>query len=242
MSQKVIVALYDHYADARAAVSDIMQAGIPGGDIALLANDSNGDHPGLSINPAFAREQFDEDSQKQSRFITLGEVGIGLGGLLGLLLTTISPVPIPGHRRNWPGLDSASSRARSNISDRRHRRRGDRAHHRPWRHRRRYRALFRRAEARRHMILVTAHVPEGAAAKTKEGLKKRSPAKLEERPRRLDRRRLGQPRCRPRRRGADRRAGAGVIAGQLGRGEIWYRPNHRLQPRPAGPKERSSIG
>ena len=95
MGQKIIVALYDHFSDARAAVSDIMQAGVPGGSIALLANDSNGDHPGLTINPAFAREQFDEDSTKQSRFITLGEVGIGLGGLLGFL-ANISPIAIPG--------------------------------------------------------------------------------------------------------------------------------------------------
>ncbi len=95
MGQKIIVALYDHYSDARGAVSDIVQAGVSGGGISLLANDSNGDHPALSINPAYAREQFDEDSNKQSRFITLGEVGIGLGGLLGFL-ATISPVEVPG--------------------------------------------------------------------------------------------------------------------------------------------------
>jgi hypothetical protein len=95
MGQKVIVALYDHFSDARAAVSDIMQAGVPGGGIALLANDSNGDHPGLIINPAYAREQFDEDSTRQSRFITLGEVGIGLGGLLGFL-ANVSPIAIHG--------------------------------------------------------------------------------------------------------------------------------------------------
>jgi len=94
MSQKVVLALYDHYADARAAVSEIMQAGVPGGDIALLANDSTGDHPSLSINPAYAREQFDEDSQKQPRFITFGEVGIGLGGVLAFL-ATVNPVTGP---------------------------------------------------------------------------------------------------------------------------------------------------
>ncbi|MDB5395374.1 MAG: hypothetical protein JWM91_2880 [Rhodospirillales bacterium] len=95
MGQKIIVALYDHFSDARAAVSDIMQAGVPGDAIAMLANDSNGDHPGLTINPAYAREQFDEDSTKQSRFVTLGEVGIGLGGILGFL-ANISPIAIPG--------------------------------------------------------------------------------------------------------------------------------------------------
>jgi hypothetical protein len=94
MSQKVVVALYDHYADARAAVSEVMQAGVSGHDIALLANDSNGDHPGLTLNPAYAREQFDEDSEKQPRFITFGEIGIGIGGVLGFL-ATVNPVTGP---------------------------------------------------------------------------------------------------------------------------------------------------
>jgi len=95
MREKTIVALYDHYSDARAATAAIVQAGAAVNRIALLANDSNGDHPSLSINPAYAREQFDEDSTRQSRFITLGEVGIGLGGVLGFL-AYISPVAIPG--------------------------------------------------------------------------------------------------------------------------------------------------
>jgi len=95
MREKTVVALYDHYKDAKAATAAIIQAGAAADRIAHLANDSNGDHPSLSINPAYAREQFDEDSTKQSRFITLGEVGIGLGGLLGFL-ALISPVEIPG--------------------------------------------------------------------------------------------------------------------------------------------------
>jgi hypothetical protein len=95
MREKTIVALYDHYQDAKAATAAIIQAGAAADRIAHLANDTNGDHPSLTINPAYAREQFDEDSTKQSRFITLGEVGIGLGGLLGFL-AYISPVEIPG--------------------------------------------------------------------------------------------------------------------------------------------------
>jgi hypothetical protein len=95
MREKTIVALYDHFKDAKAATGAIIQAGAAADRIALLANDSNGDHPGLTINPAYAREQFDEDSTRQSRFITLGEVGIGLGGVLGFL-AYISPVAIPG--------------------------------------------------------------------------------------------------------------------------------------------------
>jgi len=95
MREKTIVALYDHYKDARAATAAIIQAGAAANRIAHLANDSNGDHPSLTINPAYAREQFDEDSTRQSRFVTLGEVGIGLGGLLGFL-GYVSPVAIPG--------------------------------------------------------------------------------------------------------------------------------------------------
>jgi hypothetical protein len=95
MKEKILVALYDHFKDAQAAAAAIVQAGAAADRIALLANDSNGDHPALSINPAYAREQFDEDSNKQPRFITLGEVGIGLGGVLGFL-AYVSPVAIPG--------------------------------------------------------------------------------------------------------------------------------------------------
>jgi hypothetical protein len=95
MREKTVVALYDHFADARAAVSSIVQAGAAVDRVALMANDSNGDHPSLTVNPAYAREQFDEDSQKQSLFVTLGEVGIGLGGLIGFL-GYISPITIPG--------------------------------------------------------------------------------------------------------------------------------------------------
>jgi hypothetical protein len=95
MREKTVVALYDHFADARAAVSSIVQAGASVDRVSLMANDSNGDHPSLTVNPAYAREQFDEDSQKQSLFITLGEVGIGLGVIIGFL-GYISPIKIPG--------------------------------------------------------------------------------------------------------------------------------------------------
>ena len=90
-----IIALFNHFADAKAAVEAGIRAGAPLDRIAMLANDSSGDHPALVINPAYAREQFDEDSTKQSRFVTLGEVGIGLGGLTGFL-AYVSPVAIPG--------------------------------------------------------------------------------------------------------------------------------------------------
>ncbi len=95
MREKTVIALYNHFADAKAAVAAAVQVGAPVSSVAMLANDSNGDHPSLTINPAYAREQFDEDSTRQSRFITLGEVGIGLGLVIGFL-GYISPIKIPG--------------------------------------------------------------------------------------------------------------------------------------------------
>ncbi len=95
MADKTIVALYDHFNDAKAAVAEIIKAGAPADRIALLANDSTGDHPGLTLNPAYAREQFDEDSNKQPGIITGGEIGIGLGGILAFL-STVAPFSIPG--------------------------------------------------------------------------------------------------------------------------------------------------
>jgi hypothetical protein len=95
MREKTVVALYDHFRDAEAAVAEAVQAGAARDKVALLANTSSGDHPALALNPAFAREEFDADSTAQSGLVTGAEVGIGLGGLLGFL-AGISSVAIPG--------------------------------------------------------------------------------------------------------------------------------------------------
>jgi hypothetical protein len=95
MREKTVIALYDHFADAKKAVAGIIAAGVPADRIALLANDSIGDHPALSINPAFAREEFDADSAAQSPVFLGAEVGVGLGGVLGFL-AGVSTIAIPG--------------------------------------------------------------------------------------------------------------------------------------------------
>jgi hypothetical protein len=95
MRDKIVVALYDHFADAKNAVAAVIGAGVPSDRLALLANDSTGDHPALSINPAYAREQFDADSEAQSPVFVGAEVGVGLGGVLGFV-AGISTIAIPG--------------------------------------------------------------------------------------------------------------------------------------------------
>jgi hypothetical protein len=95
MREKTVVALYDHFENAKSAVAEMIGAGAARDTIALLANTSTGDHPALSLNPAFAREEFDTDSSAQSGIVTGAEVGVGLGGLMGFLIG-ISSVAIPG--------------------------------------------------------------------------------------------------------------------------------------------------
>jgi hypothetical protein len=95
MREKTVVALYDRFVDAKAAVEGLISAGIEPDKISLLANTSSGDHPALAVNPAFAHEEFDADSHEQSGFITGAELGIGVGGVLGFMLG-ISTLAIPG--------------------------------------------------------------------------------------------------------------------------------------------------
>src|SRR3984957_10808967 len=177
MREKTIVALYDHFKDAKAATAAIIQAGAVANRIALLANDSNGDHPSLSINPAYAREQFDEDSTRQSRFITLGEVGIGIGGVLGFL-AYISPVEIPSvaamaANRAWVPvvvlavIGGVIGAVIGLLTD--HRVSGKNA------------ALYNEG-LKRGGTLVTTVVDESIAGKITEALKGHSAVRVEERP------------------------------------------------------------
>lgn len=95
MTDKTVVALFDHFDSAKAAVADLMQAGAMRDRISLLANSLTGDHPALSVNPAYAREEMDEREGEQSPVVTGAEVGIGVGGILGLI-AALSPIVIPG--------------------------------------------------------------------------------------------------------------------------------------------------
>jgi hypothetical protein len=95
MRENTVVALYDHFENAKAAVADLIQAGASRERISLLANSLTGDHPPLSVNPAYAREELDAKSEDQPGAVTGAEIGIGVGGVLAFL-ATVSPIMIPG--------------------------------------------------------------------------------------------------------------------------------------------------
>jgi hypothetical protein len=87
--------LFDEFADAQAAVQDLVQAGYPRDQIALLANNSSGHHPGLMTNPAFIKEEMEHDSDATSGLGLGVEIGGGLGVILGLLIG-LGTIAIPG--------------------------------------------------------------------------------------------------------------------------------------------------
>jgi hypothetical protein len=95
MSDVTIVALFDRYSSATEAVRDLIQAGIPSDRISALANTMTGDHPALSTNPVYGREEQDTKDQSQPGFVTGAEFGLGLGSMLGVLAGTGS-ILIPG--------------------------------------------------------------------------------------------------------------------------------------------------
>ncbi|MDB5397618.1 MAG: hypothetical protein JWM91_5124 [Rhodospirillales bacterium] len=95
MPEATIVALYDRYENASAAVGDIIDTGASRDKISLLANNLSGDHPPLVTNPAYAREEVDTKENTQPGIVTGAEFGIGVGGILGLMVGT-GAIVIPG--------------------------------------------------------------------------------------------------------------------------------------------------
>jgi len=95
MSDATIVALYDHYQDASQAVGDIVATGVSHAKISLLANNLSGDHPALVSNPAVAAEDFAAKDEAQPAAVTGAELGISVGGVVGVLLGA-SALLIPG--------------------------------------------------------------------------------------------------------------------------------------------------
>src|SRR5579859_4445547 len=95
MSDATIVALYDHYDDASKAVSDIVATGVSQDHISLLANNLSGDHPALVSNPAVAGEDFASRDEAQPAAVTGAEVGISIGGVVGVLAAA-GAILIPG--------------------------------------------------------------------------------------------------------------------------------------------------
>jgi hypothetical protein len=76
-------------------VREIVGSGISPDRISALANSLNGDHPALSTNPSYAREEIDTKDQAQPAFVTGAEFGLGLGGIVGVLAST-GTIAIPG--------------------------------------------------------------------------------------------------------------------------------------------------
>ncbi len=95
MSDKTVVALFDNFANAKAAAIAALDGGASADRISLFANSVTGDHPTLATNPAYAKEEYTIDNEKQPGVVTGAEVGIGLGGAAGLVLATTAIV-VPG--------------------------------------------------------------------------------------------------------------------------------------------------
>jgi hypothetical protein len=95
VTNRTVVALYDHFSDARDAVAASIEAGASPDRVTLLANSAAGDHPTLVTNPSFAREEYAENSEKQPGALTGAEFGIGIGGTAGVALAA-TELMIPG--------------------------------------------------------------------------------------------------------------------------------------------------
>jgi hypothetical protein len=95
VSDKTVVALFDSFANAKAATLAALDGGAAADRIALFANSIAGDHPTLATNPAYAKEEYTNESERQPGAVTGAEFGIGLGGAAGIVLAA-SSVVIPG--------------------------------------------------------------------------------------------------------------------------------------------------
>lgn len=77
---RTITRLFDHYSDAKAAVTELERAGIPHSDLSIVANNAHGEHDVSDVN----------DHGDVSRGASTGAVLGGVGGLLaGLGLLAI---------------------------------------------------------------------------------------------------------------------------------------------------------
>jgi hypothetical protein len=95
MAEKIVVGLFDSFDAAKAAMTDIVGTGVTSDRISLLANTLIGNHPALADNPSFAGDDVNEDLSEQSHTAVGAEVGLGLGGVLGLL-AGVGTLAIPG--------------------------------------------------------------------------------------------------------------------------------------------------
>ncbi len=89
MQSKTLIALYDHISDARAAVDELVSAGVARDSINLIANDASREYESeLSRDRNTARHEHDAAG-------TGATIGTVLGGLAGLLVG-LGAFAIPG--------------------------------------------------------------------------------------------------------------------------------------------------
>ncbi|MGH1570443.1 hypothetical protein ACRAWG_06930 [Methylobacterium sp. P31] len=93
MAQQTITALYDRYADASAAVTDLEGGGIPHGEISLVSNNEGDRHAGLLGGSGHgAADTKDKAKDGTGAGASLGTV---VGGAAGLL-AGLGLIAIPG--------------------------------------------------------------------------------------------------------------------------------------------------
>jgi hypothetical protein len=85
---KTIVALYDDFATAQAAIQDLVDAGFPRDDISLMASDAQGAYRGDTGTAETA-------GTGGSGMLTGAGIGAAVGGLGGLLVG-LGALAIPG--------------------------------------------------------------------------------------------------------------------------------------------------
>lgn len=95
MAEAVTVALFDRFAEANGAVDEIIQNGTPKDRIAVLANNSAGDHPVPATNPSFDRPPIEEESDASSALGAGVGIGGGLGGAIAVLVSA-GLIAVPG--------------------------------------------------------------------------------------------------------------------------------------------------
>ncbi len=94
---QTITGLFDHYDDARTAVGNLAAAGVPSGDVSLVASNAQGHLSAVAQN-AVAADKIGEDA---GRGAGLGAIVGGTGGLLAGLGLLVIPGIGPAVAVGW---------------------------------------------------------------------------------------------------------------------------------------------
>jgi hypothetical protein len=93
---QTVTRLYDNYGDAEQAVRALENAGVPSGEISLLANNAQGDHDRRVVRSADAERAADDAGKGAAAGGVIGGVGGLLAGLGMLAIPGIGPVVAAG--------------------------------------------------------------------------------------------------------------------------------------------------